>query len=475
VSKQIQKYQVMKKLFITCIAIAFLISTKALAAPVLVTQPSPGYGGRNGGGEFNISPNFTSGVYGPDVAIFGGFQTFCVEAQVDIVVPGNYNATLSSQDASGTPLTAGAAWLYQLFATEDPALAYNYTPGTGRTDASGELQQAIWILQGQGGPNVVETAATSVDVQLASAHFGSLANAQAPNNGTFPVSIVILTDANGAPVQNMLALTQASSCTNPDCTITPSVSIAIAGVSNYTASVADAGPGATYLWTISNGKITDGQGTSTITWTAGSETSNPVCMQIIITASGGCQSGCSACVKLTSPPPPSRFGAGDTATIGFWQNKNGQGLINNASNPPALADWLATTYPCLYGSLSLSNLTGKANSAIAARFVTLFKSTAPKTDAQIMCTALGCYFTSTALGGGSGPVKFGFNQSLGGTGVKTFNVGSNGTDLGLQVNGVYTISDILTAANNWRCSHPTTAWPTSVNNLFDSINQGGDI
>jgi len=112
---------------------------------------------------------------------------------------------------------------------------------------------------------------------------------------------------------------------------------------------------------------------------------------------------------------------------------------------------------------------------IAARFVTLFKGSAPKTDAQIMCSALGCYFTSTALGGGSGPVKFGFNQSPGGTGVKLFNVGSNGGDLGLTKNGSYTIFDILTAANNWRCSHGTTAWPTSVNDLFDSINQGGDI
>jgi hypothetical protein len=196
----------MKKLFVTLIGAAILTGTQALAVPVTVSQPSPGYGGGNGGGEFNINPNFTGGSYGPDVALFGGFQTFCVQANVDITVPGNYNAVLSSQDTSGTQLSVGTAWLYQLFATEKPGLGYNYTPGALRTASADELQQAIWILQGQAGPNVVETAATSVDVQLAAVHFGSLANALAANNGQFSVDIVQLRTADGRPVQNMLAL-----------------------------------------------------------------------------------------------------------------------------------------------------------------------------------------------------------------------------------------------------------------------------
>jgi hypothetical protein len=196
----------MKKLFISVIGATLLTATQALAVPVVVSQPSPGYGGGQGGGEFNISPNFTGGSYGPDVAIFGGFQTFCVQPNLDIVVPGNYNAVLSSQDTSGHSLSLGTAWLYQLFATEKPGLSYNYTPGAGRTASANELQQAIWILQGQSGPNVVETAATSTDVQLAIAHFGSLAAALAANNGTLSVDIVQLFDARGNPVQNMLAL-----------------------------------------------------------------------------------------------------------------------------------------------------------------------------------------------------------------------------------------------------------------------------
>jgi hypothetical protein len=258
----------------------------------------------------------------------------------------------------------------------------------------------------------------------------------------------------------------------PDCTITPSVTTANVGTTNN-ATVADAGPGATYLWNVINGIIISGQNSTTLTWKAGSDTNSPISILVTVTAATGCQSSCSASVKLVCPPPPpGNFGSGDTATIGFWQNKNGQGLILGASNAPALANWLAGTFPCLYGTSSSSNLTGKANSVIADRFVTLFKGSTPKTDAQVMCLALGCYFTSTSLGGGTGPVKFGFNQTPGGTGVKMFNVGSYGTSLGLQNNTSYTILQILQAANNVRCGNQNAVLP---NDLFDAINTGGDI
>ncbi len=259
----------------------------------------------------------------------------------------------------------------------------------------------------------------------------------------------------------------------PDCTITPSVTTATVGGTGYTASVANAGVGATYAWNILNGTITAGQNTRTITWSAGTDTNNPILIFVTITSATGCQSCCSTSVKLIPQPP--RFGSGDTATIGFWQNKNGQGLINNApSGPPTLANWLATNFPCLYGSSAPSgnDLTGKANSVVAALFVTKFNGGSPKTDAQVMSVALASYFTSTSLGGGTGPVKFGFNQTPGGTGAKLYNVGSFGTALGLQNNTSYTVLQILQAANNIRCSNQNATLP---NDLFDGINSNGDI
>ena len=224
----------------------------------------------------------------------------------------------------------------------------------------------------------------------------------------------------------------------PDCTIAPSVTTAKVGDMD-TASVADAGVGATYVWSISDGSIVSGQGTKNLTWKAGTNTNNPVSIFVTITAATGCQSACSASVKLTSPPPPPPpFGKGDAATIGFWHNKNGQGLILNASNPPALANWMATNFPCLF-----SGLAGKTNGAVAALFLADFGVSGMKTDAQIMSVALASYFTSTSLGGGTGPKGFGFNQTPGGTGAKLFNIGSNGAFFGVPNNTSLTILQIL--------------------------------
>ncbi len=86
----------------------------------------------------------------------------------------------------------------------------------------------------------------------------------------------------------------------PDCTIT-TVTAAIAGSTNLSASVADAGPGATYVWSISNGTITGGQGTTKITWTAGNA-NNPTSLFVTVTAATGCQSSCSASVRINPPP-----------------------------------------------------------------------------------------------------------------------------------------------------------------------------
>jgi len=45
--------------------------------------------------------------------------------------------------------------------------------------------------------------------------------------------------------------------------------------------------------------------------------------------------------------------SGQTATIGFWQNKNGQNLIkslNGGATSTQLGNWLAATFPNMYGS-----------------------------------------------------------------------------------------------------------------------------
>ncbi len=176
------------------------------------------------------------------------------------------------------------------------------------------------------------------------------------------------------------------------------------------------------------------------------------------------------------PTPPSTFGHGDTATIGFWNNKNGQALIksvNGGSTATKLGNWLATNYPFLFGPSSANNCAGLTNAQVAALFQKLFKVSGDKVDAQIMANALAVYVTNSTLAGGNYAAGYGFNVSTTGTGAKTYNVGSLGTALGLTNNTSYTISQLLAQANldKQNNTYNANAWGV----IADLINQGGDI
>jgi hypothetical protein len=185
--------------------------------------------------------------------------------------------------------------------------------------------------------------------------------------------------------------------------------------------------------------------------------------------------------ELEPPPAPpvatSPVGTGDTATIGYWQNKNGQALINavnGGGTSTAFADWLAASYPYLYGvNAGANNLTGKTNKAVAALFVTFFKVKGTKTDAQVMAGAIAAYVTNSTLAGGDYAAKYGFNVSTGGTGATTYNVGSLGTSIGLLNDTDYTVSQLLQQANLMKQQGTFNAG--SFNTIFDGINVTGDI
>jgi hypothetical protein len=55
---------------------------------------------------------------------------------------------------------------------------------------------------------------------------------------------------------------------------------------DHTASVPDAGSGATYTWTVTNGAVTAGAGTRTITWSSGS--ASPVALKVTVKSAAGC-------------------------------------------------------------------------------------------------------------------------------------------------------------------------------------------
>jgi uncharacterized delta-60 repeat protein len=190
---------------------------------------------------------------------------------------------------------------------------------------------------------------------------------------------------------------------------------------------------------------------------------------------------------------------GQTATIGFWQNANGQNLIKSLNGGPSsthLGDWLAATLPNLYGINSgANNLTGKTNAEVAALYVALFNRTGgasgpPKLDAQVLALALAVYVTNQNLAGATA-VAYGFQVTATGVGTATFDVGdANRAAFNLEPaqTTVLTVLDILGTTD--ALSHDGLLYDVNdsgtidklekalrvlANSVFTAINQQGDI
>ena len=106
----------------------------------------------------------------------------------------------------------------------------------------------------------------------------------------------------------------------PSATVTAPVAACASSAGN-TASVADAGPAATYAWMIANGTITGGLGTRSVTFTAGSAGSTT--LGVTVTTASGCsaQGGASVAINappsaaITAPPAVCRNSAGNAASV----------------------------------------------------------------------------------------------------------------------------------------------------------------
>ncbi|HUR53873.1 MAG TPA: SdrD B-like domain-containing protein [Gemmataceae bacterium] len=174
--------------------------------------------------------------------------------------------------------------------------------------------------------------------------------------------------------------------------------------------------------------------------------------------------------------PGNTVDRGDTATIGFWQNKNGQALIkslNGGSSATNLGNWLASSFPNLFGAGSyVANTTGMTNLQVANLFKTVFTGDSPKVEAQTMAVALAVYVTDSDLAG-TAARKYGFDVSATGTGGKLYNVGNYGSEIGLTDNTSYTVMALLQQADAQ--AGLGTFDRNAFNNIFSDINETGDI
>jgi hypothetical protein len=173
--------------------------------------------------------------------------------------------------------------------------------------------------------------------------------------------------------------------------------------------------------------------------------------------------------------------SGQTATIGFWQNKNGQNLIkslNGGESGTQLGNWLAATYPNLYADLA-----GKTNAEVAGHYQELFrakKSVAgpAKVDCQVMGTAFAVYVTNSSLAG-TAAASYGFLVTDYGVGIATWNVGTSGAAFGVANDSIVTVMDLLLAtdslSSDGKLYNFDALLRTLANAVYSAINEAGDI
>jgi hypothetical protein len=172
---------------------------------------------------------------------------------------------------------------------------------------------------------------------------------------------------------------------------------------------------------------------------------------------------------------------GQTAGIGFWNNKHGQDLIkalNGGATSTQLANWLAATLPHLFGvNAGSANLTGKSNDDVAALFLADFVLKGVKLDAQVLATALSVYATSATLDATGVAAAYGFTVSGDGVGTATVNVGSNGDAFGVANNTTMTVLDLLRATDaqavNGVLYNGDATKRNHANNVYSALNEAG--
>ena len=165
------------------------------------------------GGEFTLVPVSPSGwldvsgysAAASGVGVAGSFQSFCIEYQEHIDGHGVYNAVQNTDAVWGgvnlgsDPISLGTGWLYSQFALGTLS-GYNY--GAGRSVSADQLQNAIWMLEGEATFNSLNPY---VQLVLNQVQFGgSWTAAIADGGNTYGVFALNLTDDAGGRHQDQL-------------------------------------------------------------------------------------------------------------------------------------------------------------------------------------------------------------------------------------------------------------------------------
>jgi hypothetical protein len=162
-----------QRLLIGLVALASLLVVGQLAEANTIKLTQGGGFSYGVGGEFKVTVfNFNSSTQAgvvpmdSDADLGGRFQTFCIEYNEHFSTSSVYSWVVNTEavaggvssadrygrvaweSGTGDPISPETAWLFTKFWNGD-LTGYDYTEGAGRAESAGNLQQAIWYLEGE--------------------------------------------------------------------------------------------------------------------------------------------------------------------------------------------------------------------------------------------------------------------------------------------------------------------------------------
>lgn len=209
----------------------------------------------------------------------------------------------------------------------------------------------------------------------------------------------------------------------PDVSVTTQSPVA-PGTAGLVASVPDAGPGATYDWTITNGTMTGGEGTSAVTYSAGGR--GLCALEVTVALPGGCPTRGTTSVWVgESPAEPIYFSrlAGPTGGSGWF---DGPGPEARFQEPRSIA------------------VDGAGNA-----FVLDSKSVRKLSPEGVVSTLAGIAETSGSVDGQGANARFSFQGAISATASGTLYVADTGNHTIRRLTPAGEVSTIAGESGVW--------------------------
>jgi hypothetical protein len=235
----------------------------------------------------------------------GGPTTFCAGGSVTLT---SSSATGNQWFLNGNPIGGQTNQQYVATATG----SYTVVVTTSGCSSPASAATNVTVTPAPATPTITPLGPTSfctggsVTLSSSSATGNQWSLNGAPIGGQTAQTLVVtasgdysvVVTASGCPSAPSAATTVTVN-PNPVATITAPASV-FTGSTGNVASVANAGVGATYSWTIGNGSITGGAGTSSITFTAGA--AGPLTLNVTVTTAATCSASGNTIVTVGNPP-----------------------------------------------------------------------------------------------------------------------------------------------------------------------------